>query len=101
MIAELEKVANSGITPDELSLAKGNIAGSLALKFESNQARMSRLASAEIVTGEFIDLDDTIARFDAVELSEVQDLAQDLISRARSIVAVGDVTESMFEKFVK
>lgn len=101
MIAELEKVANSGITPDELSLAKGNIAGSLALKFESNQARMSRLASAEIVTGEFIDLDDTIARFDAVPLPEVQELAQDLISRARSIVAVGDVTESMFDKFVK
>ncbi len=101
MIAELEKVANSGVTPDELSLAKGNIAGSLALKFESNQARMSRLASAEIVAGEFMDLDDTIARFDSVELPEVQDLAQDLISRARSIVAVGDVTESMFEKFVK
>ena len=62
---------------------------------------MSRLASAEIVAGEFMDLDDTIARFDSVELPEVQDLAQDLISRARSIVAVGDVNESMFEKFVK
>ena len=48
-----------------------------------------------------MDLDDTIARFDSVELPEVQDLAQDLISRARSIVAVGDVNESMFEKFVK
>jgi len=101
MIQELEKVANSGITMDELNLAKGNIAGSLALKFETNQARMSRLASAEIVAGEFMDLDDTSARFDSVELSEVQELAQDLIGREQSIVAVGDVTESMFEKFVK
>ena len=101
MIQELEKVASSGITMDELNLAKGNIAGSLALKFETNQARMSRLASAEIVAGEFMDLDDTIARFDAVELSEVQELARDLIGRERSIVAVGDVSESMFEKFVK
>ena len=101
MIQELEKVANSGITPAELSLAKGNIAGSLALKFETNQARMSRLASAEIVAGEFMDLDDTVAHFDSVELSEVQELAQDLIGREQSIVAVGDVTESMFEKFVK
>jgi predicted Zn-dependent peptidase len=101
MIQELEKVANSGITVDELNLAKGNISGSLALKFESNQARMSRLASAEIVAGEFMDLNDTIARFDAVELSEVAELAKDLIGRQRSIVAVGDVTESMFEKFVK
>ena len=101
MIQELEKVASSGITMDELNLAKGNIAGSLALKFETNQARMSRLASAEIVAGEFMDLDDTISRFDAVELSEVQELARDLIGRERSIVAVGDVSESMFEKFVK
>jgi predicted Zn-dependent peptidase len=101
MIQELEKVASSGITMDELNLAKGNIAGSLALKFETNQARMSRLASAEIVAGEFMDLDDTIARFDSVELSEVQELARDLIGRERSIVAVGDVSESMFEKFVK
>jgi predicted Zn-dependent peptidase len=100
MIQELEKVAESGITAGELSLAKGNISGSLALKFESNQARMSRLASAEIVSGEFMDLDDTIARFDSVELSEVQQLAQDLVSRKRSIVAVGDVTETMFDKFV-
>lgn len=101
MIQELEKVADSGITVEELNLAKGNISGSLALKFESNQARMSRLASAEIVAGEFLDLNDTISRFDAVELSEVAELAKDLIGRQRSIVAVGDVTESMFEKFVK
>ena len=100
MIQELEKVAVSGITVGELTLAKGNISGSLALKFESNQARMSRLASAEIVSGEFVDLDDTIARFEAVELSEVQQLAQDLVNRSRSIVAVGDVAETMFEKFV-
>ena len=101
MIAELDKVAQSGITSDELALAKGNISGSLALKFETNQARMSRLASAEIVAGEFMDLDETIERFEAVRLAEVQALAQDLIGLSRSIVAVGDVTESMFESFVR
>jgi predicted Zn-dependent peptidase len=101
MIAELDKVAQSGITSEELALARGNISGSLALKFETNQARMSRLASAEIVAGEFMDLDETIERFEAVELSQVQALAQDLVSLPRSIVAVGDVTETMFESFVR
>jgi hypothetical protein len=62
---------------------------------------MSRLASAEIVAGEFMDLDETIARFDGVLLSEVQDLAKDLIDLPRSIVAVGDVSEDMFESFVR
>ena len=101
MIAELDKVAQSGITSEELELARGNISGSLALKFEANQARMSRLASAEIVAGEFMDLDETIERFEAVELSQVQALAQDLIGLPRSIVAVGDVSETMFESFVR
>ena len=101
MIAELDKVAQAGITSEELALARGNISGSLALKFETNQARMSRLASAEIVAGEFMDLDETIERFEAVELSQVQALAQDLISLPRSIVAVGDVSETMFESFVR
>jgi predicted Zn-dependent peptidase len=101
MIAELEKIAKSGITKDELELAKGNISGSLALKFETNQARMSRLASAEIVAGEFMDLDETIIRFDAVEVAEVQELAADLMALPRSIVAVGDVTETMFDSFVR
>jgi predicted Zn-dependent peptidase len=101
MIAELDKVAQSGITSEELALASGNISGSLALKFETNQARMSRLASAEIVAGEFMDLDETIERFAAVELSQVQALAQDLLKLPRSIVAVGDVTETMFESFVR
>ena len=100
MIAELEKIANAGITTDELTLAKGNISGSLALKFETNQARMSRLASAEIVAGEFMDLDETIAAFNKVELADVKELAADLVARPRSVVAVGDVTETMFEKFV-
>jgi predicted Zn-dependent peptidase len=101
MIAELDKVAQTGITSEELELARGNISGSLALKFETNQARMSRLASAEIVAGEFMDLDETIERFEAVELSQVQALAQDLIGLPRSIVAVGDVSETMFESFVR
>jgi predicted Zn-dependent peptidase len=101
MIAELDKVAQSGITSEELALARGNISGSLALKFETNQARMSRLASAEIVAGEFMDLDETIQRFEAVELSQVQALAQDLMKLPRSIVAVGDVTETMLESFVR
>jgi predicted Zn-dependent peptidase len=100
MIKELEKIADSGITKDELALAKGNISGSLALKFETNQARMSRLASSEIVSGEFMDLDESLARFEAVLLAEVQTLAAELILRPRSVVAVGDIKTSMFEQFV-
>jgi predicted Zn-dependent peptidase len=100
MLEELDQVASHGITKAELELAQGNISGSLALKFETNQARMSRLATAEIVSGEFMDLDESLARFEQVSLGDVQSLAADLVSRPRSLVAVGDVDQAMFDQFV-
>ena len=101
MLVELDKVAQSGITADELALAKGNISGSLALKFESTQARMSRLASSEITNGQFIDLDTTLERFEVVTLDDVQTLAAEVAARERSLVVVGDVDAKHFEPFVR
>ncbi|MEN9749317.1 MAG: hypothetical protein RL149_395 [Actinomycetota bacterium] len=100
MLDEFEKVAQSGITNDELELAIGNISGGLALKFESSQARMSRLIGSEMSTGEFFDLDETIERFSAVTAEQVQSLVQNLIENERTIVAVGDVEEKTFEPFL-
>ena len=100
MLDEFEKVAQSSITTDELELAIGNISGGLALKFESSQARMSRLVGSEMSTGEFFDLDETIERFSAVTTEQVQLLVQDLLLGERTIVAVGDVEEKTFEPFL-
>jgi len=100
MLDEFEKIAQSGITSDELELAKGNISGGLALKFESSQARMSRLVGSEMSTGEFFDLDETIERFAAVTIDQVQALVSDLLLGERTIVAVGDVDEKTFEPFL-
>ncbi len=100
MISEFEKIAADGIREDELELAKGNISGGLALKYESSAARMNRLISAEIVNGEFFDLDDSLSHVNAVSVKDVQSLAADLIKRERSIVAVGDVTDATFNEFL-
>jgi predicted Zn-dependent peptidase len=97
LLEEFNKVASDGITQAELDLAKGNISGGLALKFESTQARMSRLISSEVINGQFIDLDSTLAAFDAVTLREIQQLAADIAARDRTIVAVGDVKEAAFK----
>lgn len=99
MLDELDKLAQAGVTAAELDLAKGNINGGLALKFESTQARMSRLVGTELINGEFYDLDATIEVFNAVTAEDVRSLAADLISRERTIVAVGDVQESAFDEF--
>ena len=100
MLAELEKVASEGITDAELALAKGNISGGLALKFESTQARMSRLSGAELTDGEFIDLDESLSRYDAVSLADVQVVAKLMSESKKSFVAVGDLKADLFDEFV-
>jgi len=100
MLQELDNIAQSGITQAELDLAVGNISGGLALKFESSQARMSRLIGSEMTTGEFLDLDETIERYAKVTVEEVQSLVQWLKQNQQSIVAVGDLSKKTFEPFL-
>jgi hypothetical protein len=47
-----------------------------------------------------MDLDESLSRFEHVSLEEVQSLAAELVSRPRSLVAVGDVDQAMFDQFV-
>ena len=100
MLEEFDKIAQTGITQGELDLAIGNISGGLALKFENSQARMSRLIGAEMTTGEFFDLDETIERYANVTIEDVQTLVQWLKTKEQSIVAVGDVEKKTFEPFL-
>ena len=100
MLEEFDKIAQNGITQGELDLAIGNISGGLALKFENSQARMSRLIGAEMTTGEFFDLDETIERYTNVTIEDVQTLVQWLKTKERSIVAVGEVEKKTFEPFL-
>jgi predicted Zn-dependent peptidase len=61
---------------------------------------MNRLVAAEIVNGQFYDLNDSLGHVNAVTIEDVRSLAADLASRERSIVAVGDIKESTFKDFI-
>ena len=94
MRSELERVAEHGITPDELHRAAGQLGGASALALEDSDTRMSRLGRAELTLGEFIDLDEALRRIALVTVHDVQALAQDLVSRPFSLVAVGATDEA-------
>lgn len=92
--AELQKIAEQGITPDEHERALGQIAGSSALALEDSDTRMGRLARAELGTGEFLTLDASLERFHAVTGEQIREVASLLASRPQTVVAVGDVSRS-------
>ncbi|MCW4465318.1 insulinase family protein [Glutamicibacter sp. MNS18] len=89
LVAELEKLAGDGITEEELRKAKGQLSGGTVLALEDPGSRMSRLGRAEMITGEFQDLDEALARVAAVTREDVQDLARELVGRPRTITVVG------------
>ena len=90
-----QELADSGVTQAEYDLALGNITGGLALRYESSIARMNRLLSAEIGTGEYLSVSEVMQRFRAVSLSDVQQIAQRIISSPSSLIAVGEGLEQL------
>ncbi len=96
MRTELERVAEHGVTADELRRAAGQLGGASALALEDSDTRMSRLGRAELTLGEFVDLDEALRRIALVGIDEVRALAADLASRPFSLVAVGATDGTAF-----
>lgn len=96
MRSELERLADGGVTADELQRATGQLAGASALALEDSSTRMSRLGRAELTMGEFIDLDEAMRRVKRVTDADIRSLASELADRPLSLVAVGAVDDSDF-----
>jgi len=86
---ELEKLAAGGITEEELRKAVGQLSGGTVLALEDPGSRMSRLGRAELVTGVFHDIEESLARVRAVTREDVRSLARELADRPRTITVVG------------
>jgi len=86
---ELAKVAEHGITEDELARGKGQLRGSLVLGLEDTGSRMSRLGKAELVFGEWLGVDEVLARIDAVTLDDVRQVAAELLDVTPTLAVIG------------
>jgi predicted Zn-dependent peptidase len=100
MLAELQRLADGGVTPEELRRAVGQLSGAAALALEDSDTRMSRLGRAELSLGEFTDLDESLRRLRLVTADGVQELARDLAQRPVSVSAVGGVDDDVFAGLV-
>lgn len=96
MLGEFRRLAEGGVTADEMRRATGQLSGASALALEDSDTRMSRLGRSEITLGEFNDLDEALRRLTLVTALDVRELAEELVSRPISIAAVGTVEESAF-----
>ncbi len=96
MLSELHRLAEHGVTADEMKRASGQLSGASALALEDSDTRMSRLGRSEITLGEFADLDEALRRLALVTADDVQELAAELASGPVSICAVGALKDDAF-----
>ena len=87
--AELVKIADDGITDEELRRGQGQLRGGLVLGLEDPASRMSRIAKAELLYDELLGIEEVIRRIDAVTLDDVRALARGLLRQPETLAVVG------------
>ncbi|MFA5801914.1 MAG: pitrilysin family protein [Thermoleophilia bacterium] len=87
---EIESLADEGVREDEFLRAKESAKGRVVLGMETTHSRMSRLGKLSVTDAEILDLDEIIARIDAVTADDVSGLVRDYYRPANlAAVAIG------------
>lgn len=89
MRAELDRLAQHGLSAKELAKIEGQVSGATVLALEDTGSRMSRLGSAELKTGVYMDVDESLDRIRAVTSQQVQTLAAQLSTASSVHTVVG------------
>jgi predicted Zn-dependent peptidase len=87
---ELDRFIENPASDEELTRSRENVKGRVVLSLESTAARMNRLGSSVLSELPILSVDEIIERIDAVELSDLEELASELFARERlSVAGVG------------
>ena len=95
---ELRRVAEEGVTEEELERARENVKGRTTLAMESTLARMNRLGNSLLMDVPLLTLDEMLATIDAVTIEDVGELAAELFDPARMSAAGVGADESMLPR---
>ena len=87
---ELDRLAEEGLTEEELDQTRQQVKGQIMLSLESTGARLFRLAGFALHEEPFITLDETLGRFDALTADEVSRVASEFFSaRSHFLLSLG------------
>ncbi len=86
---ELVKVAQNGLTAEELERGKGQLRGGLVLGLEDTGSRMSRIGKAELLAGELWSTAEVLAAIDAVTIEDVCAVADTLLEISPTLAVIG------------
>jgi predicted Zn-dependent peptidase len=88
--AELDRLRSEGVTAEELKRARENVKARIVLGLESAGARMSRLGASVLYGLPLLEIDEIMARIDAVSLEDLRALVEELwVPQALSAAGIG------------
>ena len=85
---ELQRVAEQGITDEELKRAIGQMSGSTVLGMEDTGSLMSRVGKAELCYGTHLSVDELLGKISAVTLDDVREVAASVLGAYQPSLAV-------------
>jgi predicted Zn-dependent peptidase len=92
VIGEFRNLKTQAVPAEELRRSKDQLKGSLMLSLESSTARMSNLARQEMYFDRFYDLDELIAKIEAVTVEDLQELANEFFrTELVAVTALGNL----------
>jgi predicted Zn-dependent peptidase len=94
---QLREVAEDGLTDAEVARGKGQVRGGMVLGLEDTGSRMSRIGKGELAYGEVIEVDEMLARVDAVTPDEIRTLAAEVLAGPLCLAVVGPFDEDDFD----
>ena len=93
VVSEFRNLKTASVPEEELRRAKAQLKGSLMLSLESSTARMSNLARQEMYFDRYYDLDELIARIEAVTADDLTHLANEFFkTETVAVTALGNLT---------
>jgi predicted Zn-dependent peptidase len=96
LAGELARIREEPVSDEELLRAKDNVKGRIVLALESTSARMDRLGSAILAGMPILELDETIAKIEAVDAEQVRAIAAELFAPERLCAAAIGPAEDVF-----
>jgi predicted Zn-dependent peptidase len=93
---EVAKVAEHGLTDEELSRGKGQLRGSMVLGLEDTGSRMSRIGKSELVYEELLSVDEVLSSIDAVTPDDIRAVADDILAQPMTLTVVGPFEDREF-----
>jgi predicted Zn-dependent peptidase len=82
-------ISKSGLTDAEITRGKGQLRGGFVLGMEDTGARMTRIAKAELVSGELPSVDQALDAIDSVTPDEIKDVSKLILGQKPTIAVVG------------